>query len=139
MMPLRHWLPPVVWMGLILWLATDRGSAEHTGRFILPLLRLLFPRASSPQLDLLHALVRKAGHLTEYGVLAGLWLRAFTHGRALAAKSAAWRAWTIAVTWAVVDETCQSTTASRTGSPTDVVIDAIGALGVAARGWWARR
>jgi len=121
-MRLRHWLPPVVWMGVILWFASDTGSAENTGRFIGPLLRFLFPGASPGQIDAMHGLVRKAGHLTEYAILAALWLRPLARP---------WRAWSIAVAWALVDEAYQSTTSSRSGSALDVAIDAVGALFVA--------
>src|ERR1041384_3387802 len=90
------WLPPVLWMAVILFLSADTGSAAHTGRFLVPLFRALFPFASPVQLEVLHGLTRKLGHLTEYAVLAGLWLRAFArHGGA--PRSAAWRAWVIAV------------------------------------------
>src|SRR5437660_955239 len=33
------WLPPVLWMGVIVGLSTDTASAEHTGRRPLPALR----------------------------------------------------------------------------------------------------
>jgi VanZ family protein len=117
-------------MAVILFMASDVGSAGNTSRFVGPLLRFLFPSASPDQIDLMHGLIRKAGHLTEYAVLAALWVRAFDGRRA-------WRAWTIAVGWAVVDETFQSTTSARVGSVGDVVIDAVGALGGAL--WRARK
>ena len=124
------WLPPVLWMAVILWAGSDTGSAEHTGRLILPLLRVLFPAASPVQLDAVHALLRKAGHVVEYAVLAALWVRAL---RAVAwpRPRAAVVAWVAAVAWAVVDETLQTRVASRTGSVVDVAIDTAGALIVA--------
>src|SRR5438128_915373 len=133
------WLPPVLWMALILALASDTGSAERTGRFFIPVLRTLFPFASPVQLDALHGLVRKLGHAVEYAVLAGLWLRAFARHGAFTPRSAAWRAWAIAVAWAVVDEAFQSTVASRTGSAFDAGIDAAGALAVAVPGGYGWR
>ncbi len=128
------WLPPVAWMVVILWLSSDTGSAERTGRIILPVLRFLFPGASLLQLDAMHALVRKGGHFIEYAVLTGLWLRAFVVGRGSARRPAAWRAWAIAVAWAMIDEIHQTTVGSRTGSPIDVTVDAAGALAVALPG-----
>jgi VanZ family protein len=125
-------------MVLILWLASDTGSAERTGRFLLPVFRALFPGASPLQLDAMHGCARKLAHATEYAVLAGLWLRAWTGGAGIEARAAAWRAWATAVAWAVVDESYQSTVGSRTGSAADVLIDAAGALAVAipgAVGW----
>jgi VanZ family protein len=114
-------------MLLILWLASDTGSAEHTGRLILPVLRFLFPSASPLQLDAMHFVIRKLGHFTEYAILAGLWLRAFDGGGGPRARAARW-AWVIAVAWAVVDETYQSSVGSRTGSVFDVALDGTGAL-----------
>jgi VanZ family protein len=125
-------------MAVILWLASDSGSTERTGRFLLPALRFVFPGASPLQLDALHGLVRKLAHATEYAILAGLWLRAFVAGDVTSWRTAAWRAGAIAVGWAAIDESFQATVTSRTGSPFDVAIDTAGALVVAlpaAFGW----
>jgi len=125
------WVPPVLWMALILWLASDAGSAEHTSRLVGPLLRVLFPAASPLQIQAMHGVVRKLGHLSEYAVLAGLWVRALARDTGVGRRSAAWRAWIIAVAWAVMDESYQSTIGSRTGSGLDVGLDAAGALAAA--------
>src|SRR5687768_13039226 len=45
------WIPPVLWMAVILWLASDSGSADHTARVIGPTLRFLFPGASTLQIE----------------------------------------------------------------------------------------
>src|SRR3989442_3417362 len=73
-----HWLPPVLWMGVIMLLSTDTGSAAHTAELLLPLLDWLLPWASPGDLAAIHGLVRKGAHLTEYAILAALWYRAFT-------------------------------------------------------------
>src|SRR2546422_4864125 len=65
-----HWLPPVLWMGVIMLLSTDTGSAAHTGELLLPLLHWLLPWASPGDLAAIHGLVRKGAHLTEYAILA---------------------------------------------------------------------
>jgi VanZ family protein len=125
-------------MGIILWLASDSGSATQTGQLLVPILRFLFPSASSLQIEALHGAARKAAHAIEYAILAGLWFRAFAAGAGLAPRLAAWAAWAVAVVWAGIDETYQSTLASRTGSPTDVALDAAGALAIVllgSRGW----
>src|SRR5262249_49536015 len=106
------WLP-LGWMAFILLLGSDAGSADRTGRLLVPVLRLLFPAASSIQLDALHALVRKGGHVAEYGILVGLWFRALTLDHGIASTMSAWLAWLIAAGWAVIDERFQSTVASR--------------------------
>ena len=125
-------------MALILWLGSDSGSAERTGRLILPVLRFLFPTASPLQLDAMHSIIRKLAHFIEYAVLAALWLRAFVVAQGTVRVRAAWPAWAIAVAWAVIDESYQSTVRSRTGSPFDVALDSVGALTVvlpARLGW----
>lgn len=133
-----YWLPPLFWMAVILWLASDSGSSQHTGSIVLPILAFLFPSASPLQLQTMHGLIRKLGHLTEYGVLAALWLRAFTAGAGLPWVAAAWRTLLIVIAWASIDETYQSTLSSRTSSPVDVAIDTAGATVVtivAGSGW----
>lgn len=125
---LLSWLPPLVWMAIILiWLSADAFSATRTGGTVAALLRWLLPAITATQIDAVHALLRKAGHLTIYGILAALWLRAFLRERVLALPAAAWAAFGITVVWACVDELHQRTVASRTGTVTDVGIDAAGA------------
>jgi hypothetical protein len=65
--------------------------------------------------------MRKAGHVTEYGVLAGLW----------AGAVGGWR-WPLglSVVTAFLDELHQSTTLSRDGSVADVLLDSASAFGV---------
>ena len=115
-------------MALILTLSSDVGSAEHTAHWLVPLLRFLASWATPTQIEAMHGLVRKGGHLTEYAVLASLWYRAFARGRHLAPRSAAAIAFAISLVWAIVDETRQSLVPSRTASAHDVAIDSIGAL-----------
>jgi len=123
-----YWLPPALWMLAILSASSDVGSAEHTQHWLVPLLHLIAPWATPSQLDALHLLVRKAGHLAEYAALAALWYRAFRRGRLLAPRSAATIAFLISVAWAIVDEIRQSFVPSRGASAADVALDAIGAL-----------
>jgi VanZ family protein len=132
-----QWAPPVLWMAVVLALSTDAGSAQETGRVLLPILEKLLPGASPLQVEAVHRLLRKAAHVTEYGVLAGLWLRAFA-GAGWRPRPAALAALAIGAAWATVDEALQTLTASRTGHPADVALDAGGALAavsVAAAGW----
>jgi len=136
--PFKHWLPPTLWMAVIMWLSSDVGSAEHTGDWLLPLLHWLAPWATPAQLDALHGLVRKGAHITEYAVLAALWYRAFARGRRVAPRTAAAIAFAISLGWAVLDEARQSLVPTRTASARDVAIDGVGALLavlVAGLGW----
>ena len=137
-MAVGYWLPPALWMLAIMTASSDVGSAEHTQHWLVPLLRLLAPWATPSQLNALHVLVRKVGHLTEYAVLAALWYRAFRRARHLAPRSAATIAFLISLAWAILDEIRQSFVPSRGARAADVAIDAIGALLamlVATLGW----
>lgn len=117
---------------MILILSSDAGAMTKTSRFIRPLLELLFPSASEETLMFYHGLIRKAAHLTEYGILAILAARVF----AGSARTALSKYWYIAAMWlvalvAIVDELNQSLLSTRTGSIYDVYLDiAGGALAV---------
>ena len=122
---------PIAWIGVILWLGSEAGSAERTGALLLPILRALCPQATAVELDTMHALVRKAAHVAEYAVLAWLWIRALVIGHGLLPRKAAWWAWAIAWGVAIADESLQATMRSRTASAFDVGLDVMGALLVA--------
>jgi VanZ family protein len=120
---LARFAPPVVWMAVIAVFSGGFFAAAETGSFLLPLLARAFPWASPGQLHALHVAVRKLGHVTEYGILAALWLRAWPgHPRA--------DAWAVAlsVLYAGVDEWRQGLAPNRSPSLVDVGVDAVGAL-----------
>ena len=101
------WLPVIAWAGLIF-----AFSAQPNLRF-----------AADPGLDFL---VRKAGHMAVFGILALLLWRAL-------ASTSAWRrpwAWSVAlaILYAITDEFHQGFVAGRHESAVDVGIDAAGAL-----------
>jgi len=101
------WLPAIAWAGLIF-----AFSAQPDLRFV-----------PDQGLDFL---VRKAGHMAVFGILALLLWRAV-------AGTTAWRrpwAWAVAlaVLYAASDELHQGFVAGRHPSPVDVGIDATGAL-----------
>lgn len=134
------WIPPFLWMAAILYLSGDALSSLQTERFIIPVLRTLFPFLSPDTLELLHAGVRKFGHLSEYAVLASLWLVAVRV--TMSVRDAAWKTKSASVRWswkillavlaltllsASLDEYRQSFVPSRTGNGGDVLIDLAGA------------
>ncbi|MBI3636218.1 MAG: VanZ family protein [Candidatus Rokubacteria bacterium] len=123
-----HWVPPTLWMALILLLSTDVGSAQHTGRILEPLLRWLIPGITPAQLAATHAVVRKAAHFTEYAVLALLWARALALGRGLGPAASTTGAVVISLAWAMLDEAHQSFVPTRSPSLADVGVDALGAM-----------
>ena len=103
---LVEWGPVLAWAGLIFWFSAQ------------PNLRI----ASDNSLDFV---VRKAGHMFVFGVLAVLCWRAF---RDAGASLAPLLAWVLASGYAATDEFHQAFTSGRHASPVDVGIDSLGAL-----------
>jgi len=131
----------VVWLTLIFIGSSDLLSGSHTGSFLLGPLRWLFPRASDQTLGLIHLLIRKAGHLTEYAILAVLAARAFRiSSRAWLRQGWFWAAWIFAAVYSLTDEFHQSFVPSRGASLHDSLIDSIGAfIGLVIFWWWGQR
>lgn len=126
---MNPWLPVGTWMLVIFVLSGDEFSADNTRGLIAWLLRLAAPDLDPQRFELLHGVVRKLAHVTEYAILGALALRALRIScprwrprRAVAAALA------LAVACAAADETRQAFAAARTGSPFDVLLDSGGAL-----------
>jgi len=115
------WLPVILWGMLIFSMSTSTFSAMNTSRFIEPMLGWLFPLASKETITVLHALVRKCAHFTEYGVLFWLLLRGPMAGRPYMALG-------VCVVYAFLDEGHQIFVEGRTPSLWDVALDSTGAL-----------
>jgi|SRR5215831_2636330 VanZ family protein len=132
--------PLVAWAVLIFIGSGNVLSAEHTS-IVLPILKWLFPSASRQSLATAHFLIRKAGHLTEYAILASLAARAFRHSWHQALRSHwFWLSLLFAIAYSLSDEFHQSFIPSRTASIYDCMIDTTGGLiGLAIVGWWNRR
>jgi VanZ family protein len=124
-----YWLPVIIWMGIIFGMSTGMFSSDHTSRFIVPLLNFFFPRLSPEEIQLLHGLIRRAGHVTEYFILGILLFRAFRGD-----SPYPWRPrWTLCaiiavVVYAMSDEFHQAFVATRTASLVDVSIDSAGGI-----------
>ena len=126
----KYWMPAILWMALIFVGSTDLLSAEHTSRFLVPLLRWLDPQISWTALNEIQMAIRKLGHVTEYAILAALLWRAVR-------GVAGWQT-KMSILFAVVgfgcaifavsDEFHQSFVSSRTASGNDVLIDISGSL-----------
>lgn len=123
----KSWLPAVVWAVVISVLSTDIFSSEHTSRFIIPALHWIFPRAGDETLALMHAVIRKAAHVTEYFIFSIFLVRGL-RGQDRGWKMG-WAVWAvlIAAGYAGLDEFHQSFVASRTASPWDALLDTVGA------------
>jgi len=92
-------------------------------------LRIFLPKISSRELDLIHAMIRKSGHVMEYFTLGLLLFRAFRDG---SIGSWNWRwsffAGILLALWAAGDEFHQSFVPTRTASVVDVVLDIAGGV-----------
>jgi VanZ family protein len=115
------WLPVVAWGILIFVMSTSNFSAFNTSKFIEPILRWLFPLVAPETINVMHALVRKSAHFTEYGVLFWLLLRGPMVGRPYLALG-------VCVLYAFFDEGHQMLVPGRTPSLYDVALDSTGAL-----------
>ena len=113
--------------------SSDLLAGEHTSRVIEPLLRWLFKGISDGRVEEIHHLIRKAGHVCEYALLALLFcwaMRPWAH----AATAGPWRgrrdlllALVLAAAYAASDEYHQTFVPSRGASVRDVLIDTCGA------------
>ena len=121
-------LPPLCWTGLIAYFGGSQWGGAHTAAWLGPLFHALLPTASPEALAAVHLLIRKAGHVVEYAVLAGLWQRGV---------GGAWAPLGFAVLTACLDEFRQSFTPGRVGSMADVLLD--GAAAATALGLIALR
>ncbi len=118
---LRYWLPALLWMGVIFALSDQPTLSCH-------------PNAT---VDLV---VRKSGHLAEYGVLAFLLWRAFSKERGWPAWPSFGGAFALSLLYAISDEFHQTFISGRSGRLADVGFDALGALlALALMGWFSRK
>jgi VanZ family protein len=156
---LRAWLPAALWLVVIAVESSSLLASSETSRFLLPLLRSIFPDASRSDLLYLHAFIRKLGHFSGYAVLSvllfrGWWATMIVRASGVRPRTSAaqmwgtkrlpsWRAmlpaWSARAMWlamlgtalaAALDEWHQSLYAARSGRLTDVLLDSAG-------GWFA--
>jgi VanZ family protein len=73
---LGPWLVVLFCAAVMFTFSTERFSAFHTGRIILPILHWLLPHADDRTIDVLHEFIRKCAHVFEYSVLSVLLFRA---------------------------------------------------------------
>lgn len=128
----RYWLVPLAWMSLIFVGSADSKSYVHSSRLIEPLLHWLFPHMSEEHVHLIHHIIRKCAHLTEYAVLGILIWRAVRKPDRNNPRPWSWREAAIAVlivfAYASTDEFHQRYVPTRTPLVSDVFIDTGGAL-----------
>jgi len=118
-----------VWALLIFVGSTDLLSASKTAGFLRRTLLWVFPHTSAATLKTFELVARKAGHFTEYAILALLAARAFRNSsRELLRKHWFWLSLLLVVAYALSDEFHQSFVPSRIGSIYDSLIDSLGGL-----------
>lgn len=132
--------PLLIWAALIFIGSSDLLAGSHTAGFLVRPLRWLFPHSSEATLQTIHLLIRKAGHLTEYAILAGLAARAFrTSSRELLRTRWFWISLLVVVVYSLTDEYHQSFVPSRGASLHDSLIDSLGGLAALAVIAWRHR
>jgi len=126
---LSRYLPLVAWLVFISFASSDSFSANNTSRIVGPLVLWLFPKTSPETMDVIHFVMRKVAHFTEYAILAYLAARAFrTSPRPALANRWFLAALALVVCYALIDEYHQSFVPSRTASIYDSFIDMTGGL-----------
>ena len=120
---------PGIWAALIFIGSTDLLSAANTGGVLTRPVLWLFPHLSERTIEIFQLVVRKAGHFTEYAILALLAARAFrTSSRELLRSRWFWVSLFVVVAYSLSDEFHQSFVPSRTASIYDSFIDSLGGL-----------
>jgi VanZ family protein len=130
-------------MGFISFASSGSFSAGNTSRIIGPLVLWLFPSTTPETLLVIHMVMRKVAHFTEYALLGFLAARAF-RGSPRQGLQSRWflAALVLIIAYALLDEYHQTFVPSRTGSVYDSFIDMAGGLTalmiVRSRGWFER-
>lgn len=126
---LSRYLPLVIWLVFISVASSDSFSANNTSRIIGPVVLWLFPNTTPETLAVVHFIVRKIAHFTEYAILAFLAARAFrTSPRPALANRWVLAAFALVIVYALLDEYHQTFVPSRTASIYDSFIDMTGGL-----------
>jgi VanZ family protein len=128
----RFWTPVLFWLAVIVYEST-RLSSHLTGAYLWHILRWLHVPLSAHAFSELHHFLRKAGHVTGYGILCLLAFRAWFHTlggvlqKSLRARCAG-LALGLTLLTAILDEWHQSFDPARTSSALDVGFDMAGGV-----------
>ena len=125
----RRYAPLVIWMGVIFFASTGEFSGANTSRIVRPLLLWLFPHISEEKIGLVHFIVRKAAHFSEYAVFALLAARAFaSSSHEFLRRNFFYITFLLIFLYSLSDEYHQSFVPSRVGTIYDSLIDTAGGL-----------
>jgi len=123
---LNYWWPALVWAILISIFSTGTFTTENTSRVIIPVLHWLLPHATPETLSLIHHVIRKCGHFTEYFVLSLLLLHALRAGTRDFGLRCALIVILIVAGYAALDEFHQLFVPGRGAAVSDVLLDTTG-------------
>lgn len=123
---MKQWWPALVWAVVISTFSTGAFTSENTSRVIIPILHWLLPHAPMETLELIHHIIRKCAHFTEYFILSLLILRGIRRGRKENHLAWALLAILIVAAYASLDEFHQRFVPGRTPAVRDVLIDTSG-------------
>jgi len=123
------YLPLIIWIGGIFYLASGRGSIARTAPFLIPVIEFLLPHGNATRLQNYHVVIRKLVHLAGYAILALLASIVFYNSSNIFAAKF-WYLCSFAIVFVVAstDEILQSFSNERVGSLADVALDCIGGL-----------
>ncbi|MDA0745311.1 MAG: VanZ family protein [bacterium] len=125
-MTLRGWrILLVVWMGLIFLISSNFLNSQMSAD------------ATKEVFGTLNYVVRKSAHLSEYALLAFLWMRSIWVDPERFRSSLIWSV-VFTVLYAATDEFHQSFVPNRLGIWTDVIFDATGAVLMVCALWWIK-
>ena len=125
---LRLWLPAILWTAVIFAASSGSFSSANTGGFLGKLVHsILGDRIGPTAVEVIHFIIRKLSHVTEYGILSILVYRAVRADRTGWSMRWAITAIVYAAVVGSLDEWHQSFVPGRTATPWDTVIDTLGA------------
>jgi len=123
------WTITVAWAGLITFLSTGTFAGSVTGWLLEQLLAALHIHLVQSTFEIVHFLIRKLAHCTEYGMFALFLYHSFTFRRLESWNPrSALSAVIVAGLFSLTDEYHQSFVPGRTASIKDCGIDTFGAL-----------
>ncbi len=125
---LWHLIPALAWAAILLGLSGNEASAGHTANIVELIVKATIGTVSDPAFEAIHFTIRKAAHVIAYGIAGALNFYAARGSRRGWMLKWAVLAVTFAAITASLDEWHQSYFPSRTGVPSDVVIDICGAV-----------
>jgi len=130
---LKAWIAAILWLIVIAIESTAWLSAQHTSRFLYPLLHFLFG-LDWERFEYWHFFIRKGGHVFGYGLLSILLFRAWRETLPVVSGARWTFRWAnIAVLGtalvASLDEWHQTFIPSRTGTVHDVILDTCAGIG----------